>query len=720
MKRTRLIIAWLFLFSGLLVAQELKICHIDVAQGDATLIVSPSGMMTLIDAGNNGKGTNTVLPYLANLGITSLNYVIATHYHADHIGGLDEVITGLGGAHVGVVYDRGTAHAPPSNATYTDYATAAATASGGRQTVSVGQVIDLGGGVTMLCLATDGTVLNYGVVPGSTSSENDLSSAWLISYGDFRYYTGGDVGGESTSYADQETPIVNSSGIGMVDGLKIDHHGSQYSTNQAFVDHLQGSACVIPVGSNSYGHPVQVVLDRLCAANCKIYQTEVGSGGTLGVGCGWVANGAIIFSTTGHTNFTATFGTTTHTYPLHTAPATYSISGNCGAPGATVSAGTAFNVSDSGGVYSITGLSAGTYTVTPALAGYIFNPSSRSVTVGPNATGINFTAGQAPAFSVHPQSQSISYGQTASLSVTATGTPTLHYTWYQGSSGDTGTPAPGGADSSAYTTPALMFTTSYWVRVTNGWGQADSATATVTVNPCEPPDVTSQTPNFAMCAGQTAGLSVTAAGSAPLHYSWYEGATGNTATSAPGSGDQSTYTSPVLLANQNYWVRVTNACGQDDSSTYSITIMQPPAISTHPAGGSVAYGQSRTLTVIATGEAPLHYQWYKGPKGNTSNPVGTDSTSYETGPLTMTAFFWVRVSNSCGTADSNAATINVLASACDLNMDGTVNEVDLQLIAELLAANIQELPCGFSCADVNDDHQVNSLDLHEVLRAIVK
>lgn len=86
-----------------------------------------------------------------------------------------------------------------------------------------------------------------------------------------------------------------------------------------------------------------------------------------------------------------------------------------------------------------------------------------------------------PTISASPASQSISSGQTATLSVAATGTATLTYQWYVGTSGTTTSPI-SGATSSGYTTPTLTTTTSYWVRVSNGSGSADSATAVVTVS----------------------------------------------------------------------------------------------------------------------------------------------------------------------------------------------------------------------------------------------
>ncbi|MDP2207964.1 MAG: fibronectin type III domain-containing protein [Bacteroidota bacterium] len=299
-----------FLFTFAVFAQQLEIHHINVGQADATLIKSPTGITVLIDGGNTGNGTNIIRPYLTSLGITYLNYVICSHYHADHIGGLDEVINGMGASNIGAVYDRGRDAPLPTTVAFTDYEIAA-NSTGRRYKVALGQVLDLGGGLTMKCVATDGEVLNFGVVPGATGSENDLSIGWLLNFNTFQYFTGGDLGGESTSYADNETPLAPQ--VGDVDAFKINHHGSQYSTNQTFVNTLQPEVGIIPVGTNTYGHPTQIVLDRLDVANCYIYQTATGSGGTIPSGAGVVANNHVILKTSG-TSYTVTYGTTTHSY----------------------------------------------------------------------------------------------------------------------------------------------------------------------------------------------------------------------------------------------------------------------------------------------------------------------------------------------------------------------------------------------------------------------
>jgi beta-lactamase superfamily II metal-dependent hydrolase len=308
----KFVVAFLFLYSCVLLAQQLEIHHINVGQGDATLIISPTGKTMLIDAGNTSYGTAVVSAYLSLLSITSLNYVVCSHYHADHLGGLDEVMNNLGVTNIGAVYDRGRDTPLPTSLAFRDYETVA-NATNNRHTVMLGETLDLGGGVTMKCLATNGEVINYGSVSGASGSENDLSLGWLLTYNGFQYFTGGDLGGETSPYADNETPLATQ--VGDVDVMKIDHHGSHFSTNQTFVNNLKPEVAIIEVGdNNSYNHPTQVVLDRLAAVNCFIYQTELGSGGTIPSGAGVVTNGNVIIKTLG-TGYTVTYGSTVDSYP---------------------------------------------------------------------------------------------------------------------------------------------------------------------------------------------------------------------------------------------------------------------------------------------------------------------------------------------------------------------------------------------------------------------
>ncbi|MBS1819489.1 MAG: S8 family serine peptidase [Acidobacteria bacterium] len=90
----------------------------------------------------------------------------------------------------------------------------------------------------------------------------------------------------------------------------------------------------------------------------------------------------------------------------------------------------------------------------------------------------------------------------------------------------------------------------------------------------------------------------------------------------------------------------------------------PPAITSAPVSQTIAAGQSATLSVSASGTAPLAYQWYAGPSGDTRTPIaGATASTYTTPALTASASYWVRVSNTQGSADSATATVTVAASA---------------------------------------------------------
>jgi len=84
-----------------------------------------------------------------------------------------------------------------------------------------------------------------------------------------------------------------------------------------------------------------------------------------------------------------------------------------------------------------------------------------------------------------------------------------------------------------------------------------------------------------------------------------------------------------------------------------------PTIAATSAPQSKAKGEQVILNVVATGSPELHFQWYEGPKSDTSRPVGSDAASYTSGPLSSPTMFWVKVTNGCGEASSNAIVVNV-------------------------------------------------------------
>jgi hypothetical protein len=252
-----------------------------------------------------------------------------------------------------------------------------------------------------------------------------------------------------------------------------------------------------------------------------------------------------------------------------------------------------------------------------------------------SATATTPAACTPPSIGTQPQSQSITSGSSATLSVAASGT-NLSYQWYAG------TTAINGATSTSVTVSPTT-TTSYFVRVSNSCGTVDSATATVTV--CTPPSISTQPQSQSITSGASATLSVAASGT-NLSYQWYAGT-----TAINGATSTSITVSPTTTTS--YFVRITNSCGTVDSATATVTVCTPPSISTQPQSQSITSGSSATLSVAAAGTS-LSYQWYAG----TTAINGATSTSITVSPTSTTSYF-VRVSNSCGTLDSATATVTV-------------------------------------------------------------
>ncbi len=298
-----LLLSLLFVLSTSAGAQQLRIVHIDVGQGDATLFIGPTRTL-LYDAGVTGSGAK-IKSVINSLGLTSVDYFVAGHYHADHIGAIDELING--GTPVNIAsYDRGGTY---TSQTYTDYVNAVGAK---RSTIALNQQIDLGGGAVLTCVAVNGLTAQGNVTP---TGENDRSVALVLRYGTFDYFIASDLTGGGSSTADVESKAAVATGD--VDVLHVGHHGSLTSTNQTFLNTLKPEHAVISCGDgNSYGHPTQTILDRLAAAAQlnTIWQTESGTGASVPeVRVG----GDITFLVTGST-YTVTISSTGQTFNYST------------------------------------------------------------------------------------------------------------------------------------------------------------------------------------------------------------------------------------------------------------------------------------------------------------------------------------------------------------------------------------------------------------------
>jgi beta-galactosidase len=262
----------------------------------------------------------------------------------------------------------------------------------------------------------------------------------------------------------------------------------------------------------------------------------------------------------------------------------------------------------------------------------------------------------APAIMTQPTSQTVTAGQTATFTVVANGTAPLTYQWQKNGSNI------GGATAPSYTTPATTTAdngSTFSVVVTNSKGTVASSAATLTVNTAAvPPTITTQPTSQTVTAGQTATFTVVANGTAPLSYQWQKNGSNIGGATAP------SYTTPATTTADNgstFSVVVTNSKGSVTSNAATLTVNAAavaPTIVTQPLGLTVTVGQTATFLVVASGTAPLSYQWQK----NGSNITGATSSSYTT-PATATSdsgsTFSVLVSNSAGSVSSSAATLTV-------------------------------------------------------------
>lgn len=249
---------------------KLQLHYIDVGQGDAAIVVSPGGESVMFDDGVS-SGCGKVTSYLRQLGLTRIDYHIASHYHADHIGCAQAVFSAFPLSRV--AFDRGGSY---STATFTNYLTAI---GGFRQTATVGSSITLDAG-SATPVRIDIVALNGNGV--STDDENALSIVSVVHYGTFDAEFGGDLSGSwDSGGADVESSVAGR--VGRIEVYKVHHHGSTFSSNSTWLSATNPKVGIISVGNgNTYGHPTADAVGRLHSAGVRTYWTEYGAGAAPG------------------------------------------------------------------------------------------------------------------------------------------------------------------------------------------------------------------------------------------------------------------------------------------------------------------------------------------------------------------------------------------------------------------------------------------------------
>ena len=234
-------------FSG----DTLRVNYIDVGQGDSIFIQLPNNETMLIDVGEAYKSEN-VINYLNNLGIKKIDYVVGTHPHTDHIGGLEEVIN---------TFDIGSIYMPRASSTsktYLDLLTAISNKGLKVKTAKSGVVV----------LDDDNLKLEF-IAPNSDnySELNNYSAVLKLTYLDNTFLFMGDA---ETLSENEVTCDVDA------DVIKVGHHGSDSSSGIEFVKKVSPEYAIIMVGEgNSYNHPYQSIIDRYENVGAKVLRTDL-------------------------------------------------------------------------------------------------------------------------------------------------------------------------------------------------------------------------------------------------------------------------------------------------------------------------------------------------------------------------------------------------------------------------------------------------------------
>ncbi|MER1985595.1 MAG: MBL fold metallo-hydrolase [Solibacillus sp.] len=235
--------------------KEMLVHFIDVGQGDSILVQSPNGKTMLIDGGVKGAGKD-VVAYLRGMGVSQLDYVVATHPDADHIGGLITVLNSIsiknfvdsGKVHTSQTFEEMLMLVNDKNIPYT--------------VPEIGDTLPLDEALKIEVLAAD----------EHASDNNEASIVLRIAYNDISFLLTGDAGisGEKEMIARGDVQATI---------LKAGHHGSNTSSSPSFIEAVHPQAAILSYGQdNKYGHPHVEVIESLQRVGSDIYGTaEVGT-----------------------------------------------------------------------------------------------------------------------------------------------------------------------------------------------------------------------------------------------------------------------------------------------------------------------------------------------------------------------------------------------------------------------------------------------------------